>query len=313
MKTLLTTALWLTLASPVASQPLSFAFVDYLTLPRTAGLHGISGIEYRPDTKEWHLAGDRGTYHIISQLNQLSELMCRPDSSVETGLYLEALRYDATTDTYYFAVENDEESYVGIRQHAMPHAGESFTRLPLPHAMPNPKTNKGIEGLALTANYLWVAPEAGSVEEATPQNSLIHLYRYKKTKGGVVLDGEFAYEIDRNVCPNENLGGISEIIAMPNDETRLLLLERCYQKPTVTARLYEAKIDEGNKKLIKFRDKPAFDFNTQPGFTPDNLEAMSWTKDAAGNDILVVVSDDNSGKRQWTQVILLQPTQPANR
>ncbi len=305
MKNLLTTAFSLLTIVCVHGQTLSFALRDYITLPRTAGMHGISGIEYRPDTREWHLAGDRGGYHILTGVRQLSDILCRPDSVFQTGLYLESVRYDVSTDTYYFAVENDDESYVGIRKHAMPKAGETFSRLPLPHAMPDPKTNKGIEGLALTPTSLWVAPEAGSVEEATPQNTLIHLYRYKKVKDSLALNGEFAYEIDRNVCPTENLGGISEIIAMPDDENRLLVLERCYQKPIVTARLYEVRVDEVNKKLIKYRDKPAFDFNAQSGFLPDNLEGMTWTVDEKGNNVLVIVSDDNGGKRQWAQVLLL--------
>ncbi len=310
MKRLLTTVFGLFFATNTYGQTLSFALRDYITLPRAAGMHGISGIEYRPATGEWLLAGDRGAYHTLTGIRQLSDLLCRPDSSVQTGLYLESVRYDGQSDTYYFAVENDEESYVGVRKHAMPRAGESFDRLPLPHAMPDPKTNKGIEGLALTANYLWVAPEAGSKQEAVPENNLIHLYRYKKGKDGVALDAEFAYEIDRNVCPTENLGGISEIIAMPNDENRLLILERCYQKPTVTARLYEVRVDEATRKLVKFRDKPAFDFNAQSGFSPDNLEGMTWATmagqaDGQGGDVLVIISDDNGGKRQWTQVLLL--------
>ncbi len=309
MKTPLIILFCLILLHQAAGQSVAFTFSDYLTLPRSAGLHGISGIDYRPDTRQWHLAGDRGGYHIFTNIHRLSDLLCQPDSGFQTGLYLEAVRYDAPTDTYYFAVENDDETYVGIKQHTMPRIGEPFARLPLPHAMPNTKeTNKGIEGLALTTNYLWVAPEAGSAEEATPQNTLIHLYRYKKMAGAVALDAEFAYEIDRNVCAGENLGGIAEIVAMPGDETRLLVLERCYQKPNVTAKLYEVKVDETGKKLIKFKDKPAFDFNTQPGFTPDNLESMAWTKDETGQDVLVVVSDDNGGKRQWTQVLLLTVT-----
>lgn len=307
VKTGLIAAFNLLFTMQTLGQNLSFTFVDYMTLPRTAGLHGISGIDYQPDQNQWHLVGDRGEYHIINQVDELSDLLCEPDSSFQTGLYLEALRYDATTDTYYFAVENDDESYVGFSQHAMPRVGEAVKRLPLPHSMPDPKTNKGIEGLALTPNYLWVAPEAGSAEEATPQNTRMHLYRYKKTNGTMALDAEFAYEIDRNVCPSENLGGISEIIAIPDDETRLLILERCYQKPTVTAKLYEVRVDEATKTLVKFRDKPAFDFNTQSGFSPDNLEGMAWTKDNKGNSILVVISDDNGGKHQWTQVLLLSP------
>ena len=306
MKKILTPTFCLLTIACAHAQTLSFALRDYITLPRTAGMHGISGIDYRPDTREWHLAGDRGDYHILTGIRQLSDVLCRPDSVFQTGLYLESVRYDAPTDTYYFAVENDDESYVGFRKHAMPKGGEPFGRLALPHAMPDPKTNKGIEGLALTPTALWVAPEAGSVEEATPQNSLIHLYRYKKGKDSLTLNGEFAYEIDRNVCPTENLGGISEIIALPDDENRLLILERCYQKPTVTARLYEVRVDEAAKKLIKYRDKPAFDFNAQPGFTPDNLEGMTWTVDEKGNSVLVIISDDNGGKRQWAQVLLLE-------
>lgn len=308
MKNLITVVCCVVLAFQANGQQLAFTLSDYLTLPRTAGLHGISGIDYRADTKTWHLAGDRGSYHTLHNISQFGDLLCQPDSSVDTGLYLESVRYDASTDTYYFAVENDEESYVGMKQHAMPRKGESFDRLLLPHPMPDPKTNKGIEGLALTPNYLWVAPEAGSADEATPENTLMHWYRYKKTAGALTLDGEFAYEVDRNVCPGENLGGIAEIIAMPGDETRLLVLERCYQKPTVTAKLYEVRVDEAARKLVKYRNKPAFDFNTQPGFSPDNLEGMAWTKDATGTSVLVVISDDNGGKRQWTQVVLLSLT-----
>jgi hypothetical protein len=195
---------------------------------------------------------------------------------------------------------------VGFRKHAMPQTGESFGLILLPHAMPAPSTNKGIEALALTPTYLWVAPEAGSVEEARTDNTLVHFYRYRKAGDRVVFDAEFEYDIDRNVCPGEALGGISEIIAVPGDETRLLVLERCYQKPTVTVKLYEARLDEQAKRLIKFSDKPAFDFNSLPGFRPDNLESMTWGEDSNGKKILVVMSDDNNSKGQWTQVLWLE-------
>jgi len=299
--------LYLLTALPGHGQSLSFTLRDYITLPRSRHLHGISGAEYIPARQEWQLAGDRGPLHILSDLNELTDWACESDSVVETGLYLEAMRYDASSDTYYFAVENDQESYVGFRRHAMPQAGESFSRLPLPRSMPAPGTNKGIEALALTAGYLWVAPEAGSAEEATTDNTLVHFYRYKKENNTVALDAEFTYEIDRNVCPHEALGGISEIIAVPGEENHLLVLERCYENTTrsVTAKLYEARVDEANRRLIKYRDKPAFDFTNHNGFRPDNLEAMTWGEDQDGKKILFVLSDDNTGKSQWTQVICL--------
>ena len=308
MKRSLTLIIWCLFILPGYGQSLSFTLKDYITLPRTRNLHGISGLEHVPARQEWQLAGDRGQYHTFRQLHQLTDWACAPDSASHTGLYLEAIRYDAPSDTYYFAVENDQESYVGFKRHAMPRADEPFNRLPLPHAVPAPKTNKGIEGLALTAGYLWVAPEAGSAEEATTDNALIHFYRYRKDRDTVVLDAEFSYEIDRNVCPGEALGGVSEIIAVPGEENHLLVLERCYEKTTrtVTAKLYEARADETTRRLIKFKDKPAFDFNNHNGFHPDNLEAMTWGADQDGRKVLLIVSDDNSGKSQWTQVITLE-------
>ncbi|MGV3559467.1 esterase-like activity of phytase family protein [Larkinella arboricola] len=291
-------------------QTVSFTFKDYLTLPHTRNLHGISGIEFIPDRQEWQMAADRGNFYVYRNLHQLTDWVCAPDSVFQTGLYLESVRYDAATDTYFFSVETDSESYVGFKKHAMPAVGERFERISLPHSLPVDR-NKGIEALALTPNYLWVAPEAGSVEEARIDNSRIHFYRYKKTDDSVTFDAEFSYDIDRNVCPtdnNEKLGGISEIIALPGDETRLLVLERCYEKTTksVTAKLYEAQVDEVNKKLITLKDKPAFDFNNRNGFRPDNLEAMTWGEDVEGRKTLVILSDDNISKNQWTQVIFLE-------
>ncbi|GAB3906489.1 hypothetical protein GCM10028803_38900 [Larkinella knui] len=293
------------------SQTVSFTFKDYLTLPRSRNLHNISGMDYIRERQEWQLAGDRGQYFLFRNIHQLTDWVCEPDSSFQTGLFLEAVRYDAASDTYFFAVENDTESYVGFKQHAIPRPGESFERVPLPRAMPLPATNKGIEALAVTSQYLWVAPEAGSRDEASVDSALIHFYRYKKVNGSVVFDAEFSYGIDRNICPvdaNEALGGVSEMISIPGDENRLLVLERCYEKTTktVTAKLYEAQVDEANRKLIKRKDKPAFDFNGRNGFRPDNVEAMAWGEDEDGKKILVVISDDNTGKNQWTQIILLE-------
>ncbi|WP_234737065.1 esterase-like activity of phytase family protein [Tellurirhabdus bombi] len=287
-------------------QQIRFKLKDYLTFPHSRNIHGISGMEFIPERQEWHLAGDRGQYHVFRQLHQPSDWACQSDSVSRTGLYLEAVRYDAATDMYYFAVENDSTSYVGYRKHAMPQPGEAFDRLSLSHSMPAPSTNKGIEALAITPTYFWVAPEAGSVEEATTENTLVHFYRYRKVGDKLVFDAEFAYDIDRNVCPGEALGGISEIIAVPGDETRLLVLERCFQNPTVTVKLYEARVDEQARKLIKIKDKPAFDFNSLTGFRPDNLESMTWGEDSDGKKVLVLMSDDNNSKGQWTQVLWLE-------
>ncbi|MGA0558932.1 esterase-like activity of phytase family protein [Larkinella sp. VNQ87] len=292
------------------SQALSFLLKDYLILPHTRNLHRISGLEYRSDRREWQLADDRGQYHIFRNIRQPTDWVCQLDSSFRTDLYLEAVRYDAAADRYYFSVETDQESYVGFKDHAMPKTGESFMRIPLPHPLPVDH-NKGIEALALTPNYLWVAPEAGSVAEARIDNPFIHFYRYRKTAEGVILDGEFQYEMARNVCPsdsNECLGGISEIISIPDEENRLLVLERCYDKTTktVTAKLYEALVDEANKQLCKRTDQPAFDFNYRNGFQPDNLEAMAWGEDENGKKILVLISDDNNNRSQWTQIIYLE-------
>ena len=172
--------------------------------------------------------------------------------------------------------------------------------------VPLPGPNKGLEGLALTSTgALWVAPEAGWEGETRMSQDTITFFRYPNPLASDPVVERYAYPINR--CPfaqgEERIGGISEIVAV--DETRLLVLERCYDasQKRVTANLYLATPNEKTHTLQK---ELAFDFNRQFPGTVCNLEAMAWADEQ--HTSLVLMADDNFrvNKTLRNQVIVLK-------
>jgi hypothetical protein len=299
----------------VQAQSLKFTLADTAILAKKpAGLlHGISGIEYIPSKKQWHLASDRGSYFIFDSITNIHDFEKRQHLAVakKTGYWFEAIRFDPRTATFLFAVENeykpnketnDTTTYVSYY--------DSFPENYLIPPMPLPADNKGIEALAVTeSGAVWVAPEAGWQGETEVGNDTIHFWKFDRKSSGYSNATPYQYVIDRSGCPlspTEQRGGISEILAI--DENQLLVLERCYdEKGTkkIKAKIWQVTVDE--LQLKKNKD-PAFDFNDHFPFAVDNLEGMSWWPVESGRRQIVLVTDDNPGLKnnQRTQFILLK-------
>ena len=315
MKNLILLLLFISLYTIAKAQSLQFELSDYTLLPQKpeGDLHGISGIEFISSKNQWHLASDRGNYFIFDSINTIQDFGKRQNLAIhkKTGLWYEAVRFDAKSNTFLYAVENeytansetcDTTTYVSYMDSFPP----SFLIPPF-HL---PADNKGIEAIAVTENgNVWVAPEAGWAGETELGNDTIHFKKFEKINAVYSEVGEYSYVIDRSGCPEsptEKRGGISEIISV--NETQLLVLERCFDlKVTnkIKAKLWQVTVEGSH---LKKDTKPAFDFNDGFPLVVDNLEGMSWWNNVEGKRQLVLITDDNPGmkNKQQTQLILLK-------
>lgn len=298
-------------SGPVLSQP--FQFDTTLYIPKEAGLHTISGLEFITTAGVWQLVGDRGEQWQTLNLTRFDQAVRGPN----TGLQFEALRYDAATHTYFGTVEGNNAAggYAFFCRDSLPRIGRAVTFTAFDRVVPLPFDNKGIEGLALGADStVWLAPEAGWTPADSSQPTVL-FYRYHWSGTSLSHKKAFAYPRDRrpDLTSSERYGGISEILWAGRN--RLLVLERFYdsQRDSSFAKLYDVTFSESNSASAPTK-KLAFDFNTMmKGHRIDNLEGMAWVPGSAGRQTLVIISDDNGGqcprpngkKCQQTQLIYL--------
>lgn len=268
--------------------------------PKQTELHNLSGIGYVPSIAQtglWHLVGDKGEHFTLTDLTQPQQAVRLPD----TGLRMEALRYDAPSRTFFGAVEDDKvtkTSFAFFWPDSLTPAQTDVRSTTFDLISPLPFDNKGIEGLALGADStIWVAPEAGwSASDSNLTNVIFH--RYHWAGSGLTQKMSFVYPIDRmpRLGSSERYGGISEILSAGHN--RLLVLERFYDgdQDTSYATLYEVRFDETNPTAASIK-QPVFNFNTGlRGRRVDNLEGMAWGPTRNGRRTLVLISDDNGGR-----------------
>ena len=282
-------------------------------VPREAGLHTISCIEFVQSAGGWQLVGDRGDQWRVADLRHYEQAVRGPG----TGLQLEALRYDVASHTYFGTVEgsNTDGGYAFFCRDSLPRAGHPATLTEFDRRTPLPFDNKGIEGLALgTDSTVWLAPEAGWTPADSAQ-AAVAFYRYTWSGTSLGAKKAFAYPRDRmpQLTSSERFGGISDILWA--GKNRLLVLERFYdsRRDSSFAKLYEVTFREENPAVAPAKTL-VFDFNTMlHGNRIDNLEGMAWMPAQGSRRVLVVVSDDNGGvcprpngkKCQQTQLIYL--------
>jgi hypothetical protein len=286
------------------AQQVQFSFEgDSLTMPFVQdSLRGISGLEIVPSTREWHLVSDRGWHFTFSNIRTIRDLgdSTHLKTAKKTPYWFESVRFSTQTATYFWTDEHEYVTSVQYGKTIRDSAAKVLLKIPLP------SLNKGLEGLALMpSGALWVAPEAGWEGETHINQDTITFFRYPNPLASDPVVERYTYPIDR--CPfaqgEERVGGISEIVAI--DETRLLVLERCYDaaQKRLTANLYLATPDPATHTLSK---ELAFDFNRQFPGVVCNLEAMAWLDDQ--HQTLVVMADDNfrRSKTLRNQVIVLK-------
>ena len=286
------------------AQPVRFSFEgDSITMPFVQdSLRGISGLEIVPSTGEWHLVSDRGWHFTFSNIRTIRDLgdSTHLKTAQKTPYWFESIRFNSQTGTYFWTDEHEYVTSVQYGKTIRDSVAKVFLKIPLP------SPNKGLEGLALMpSGALWVAPEAGWEGETRMNQDTITFFRYPNPLASDPIVERYTYPINR--CPfaqgEERVGGISEIVAV--DETRLLVLERCYDaaQKRVTANLYLATPDPATHTLHK---ELAFDFNRQFPGTVCNLEAMAWLDEQ--HQTLVIMADDNfrRSKTLRNQVIVLK-------
>lgn len=254
------------------------------------------------------------------------EGMDRPDA--------EAVRWLPSGDTYVWSSEGDFSRGVGPLVRVNRLDGDFVRELPLPASLApqkgerGPRSNGTIEGLALSPDgrTLWLAMELPLKQDgpaATPQDAgaPVRLTALDLTSAAPLR--QIAYQSDRvpllRRLPGPQINGVSEILM--EDEHHLLVLERSYSAGAgFGARLYRIDTRSGSDTLALDALTPG-NHRTAPkqliadlaslGFTPDNIEGMSWgPRLADGGCTLVFVADNNFNPAETTQFIAARYLEP---
>jgi hypothetical protein len=280
-----------------------FALAETVILPTIRDkFHGLSGIDFNADKKEWTLVNDRGHYFKFNNCAKASDF--KKDNlktDIQTGYFFESIRYDPISNAYFFSVETDTYTAVYYSQDRI---NETDAHLIL--KVPLPATNKGVEAIAITpSGSLWIAPEAGWENETDSSQEYVHFYRYKNpmVEDDTEQPERFRYEKSKFPganYPEDRLGGISDILAI--DENHLLILERGYYKnpkEEVKATLKTVRVDTLKMKL-EIEDAYTFDFKGIPNLC--NIEGMTWGD--AQKKTLYIVADDGLGEKYYSDKMI---------
>lgn len=296
---------------------------------------GVSGMEYVPQTNKWYFITDgdapgRQSYLFEmtgSGADQLPQWTAA-DQAKRTALngvtQAEAIRFDGKQ--FWICTEEEagpevkadsifEKGYIGKLSEA-----RSSVEKPL-FEYTSALNNRGYEALALAGK---------DTVCAISEWPFVHDGRYARLTlmtcpdGGCKTIAEYAYELDINSCVREGSvvdgsvgNGISEMLYIGNG--RFLMLERCFDRKSASAKLYETRITRQATNIHgqefqylgqsgPFRPLPkqeVFNFSLVKGLKTDNVEAMTW---GPGRKTLLVMSDDNykSPVKQKTQWIVLK-------
>lgn len=260
----------------------------------------------------------------------------KEDYKVRGGVVpdLETIRVDPHDGSLWYASEGD----VGLGldpfvRHAAPD-GRYLSTMPLPALFSvsadhktGPRNNLSFEGLSFAPDgrTLWVSMEGPMYQDGeapTPDQGAVNRITHFARDGKVL--GQFAYPLSAiPAAPGKGKyadNGVSEIVAL--SDTRLLAMERsgvqgADGKYKDYVRLFE--IDTEGASDIQhlpalqgasyqaLRKRLVLDVNQLKLPIVDNLEGMSFGPMLAnGHASLVLISDDNFGKNQVTQLLLFE-------
>ncbi|MFS0490183.1 esterase-like activity of phytase family protein [Leadbetterella byssophila] len=260
---------------------------------------GISGIEKWNDST-YLLVSDRQApspaedkqYSYLYTLNHQNKIqLVQKFYDIKN---LEAIRYQSSDKKFWFSFENDESTGIGtVDEQGKVSILKEYSMITSPYT----SLNRGIEGLTIQ-NDLWYSFEAGL------DSTMIIRWKDQNPEKEIL----YKYPLDRNAClsPNQSPGsslgnGISEILYIPGEEEKLLVLERCFNGRMSPIQIYEADFsgEKVEKKRIFNWDKTTT-FEGKP-LKPDNMEGMTWKEERRS---LLLISDDNHNTRvQRTLVV----------
>ncbi|GJI93341.1 3-phytase [Duganella caerulea] len=260
----------------------------------------------------------------------------KEDYKVRGGVVpdLETIRVDPRDGSIWYASEGD----VGLGldpfvRHAA-RDGHYLSTMPLPALFSvstdhktGPRNNLSFEGLSFAPDggTLWVSMEGPLYQDGeapTPELGAVNRITHFARDGKVL--GQFAYPLGAiPATPGKGKfadNGISEIVAL--SDTRLLAMERsgvqgADGKYKDYVRVFEIDTDGASdiRQLPSLRGasyqpvrkRLVLDVNQLKLPIVDNLEGMSFGPTLAnGHASLVLISDDNFGKNQVTQLLLFE-------
>lgn len=207
----------------------------------------------------------------------------------------EALRRDG--QRIWYAFENDESTGIGYLDSAYsPVTAAEYSMITSPFTT----LNRGIEGLAI-GDDLWYSFEAG------PDSTIMIRWPQREKEKAVT----YTYPLDKRSClsaqqpAGSSLGnGISEILTIPGEKDKLLVLERCFNGRYAYIKLFEADMSgKVPEKREVFNWDPDTRFLGLP-LKPDNMEGMTWGEPVNGRRILYLISDDNHNPRHQRTILL---------
>jgi len=247
---------------------------------------------------------------------------------------LESMRVDPRDGSIWYTSEGDVPAGLSPFVRHAKADGTFLSELPLP-AMFNvaadgksgPRNNQSFEGLSFApdGNSLWVSMEGPMVQDGPlpdPRTGAVNRITHFDRDGKVL--GQFAYPLDAiPATPGKGKfadNGISEILAL--SATRVLVMERSgVQASDGTfqdfVRIYEINTDGASDirglsalsgaTYTPLKKRLVLDVNELQLPRVDNLEGISLGPVLAnGHASLVLISDDNFGKDQVTQLLLFE-------
>ena len=268
--------------------------------PENLTFGGISGLERLPDGS-FLLISDRQTpsaepehqdswMFVLDSTNRVTATM--PFFGVQNG---EALRWD--NETLWYSYENDESTGIGyINSSGNPTVVAEHSMITSPFTA----LNRGIESLSVQED-LWYGFEAGL-------DSTVFIKWPDRVKANQEI---YTYPLDKNSCLNSaqmagsSLGnGVSEILYIPRERNKLLVLERCFNGKYAFIKLFEAEVSGKTfTKTELFDWSPASTFQNKP-IKPDNIEGMVWGDEVDGKKTLYLISDDNHNPKYQRTILL---------
>jgi hypothetical protein len=247
---------------------------------------------------------------------------------------LESARVDPRDGSIWYTSEGDVPARLPPFVRHAKADGAFLSELPLP-AMFNvpadgksgPRNNQSFEGLSFSpdGNSLWVSMEGPMIQDGAlpdPRTGAVTRITHFERDGNVL--GQFAYPLDAiPASPGQGKfadNGISEILAL--SESRVLVMERSGVQADDGSfqdfvRIYEITTDGAtdirNLATLKgaaytpLKKRLVLDVNELKLPRVDNLEGISLGPVLPnGHASMVLVSDDNFGKDQVTQLLLFE-------
>ncbi|HEY1151115.1 MAG TPA: esterase-like activity of phytase family protein [Pseudoduganella sp.] len=247
---------------------------------------------------------------------------------------IETIRVDPLDGSIWYASEGDRRFGLNPWLRHATREGGFVGEMPLPEnfkvwkdAQKGSRNNLSLEGLSFAPDgqSLWLSLEAPLYEdgpEPTPsQGAVTRITRF--ARDGRVL-GQYAYEIDAipaAPAPGKAAdNGVSEILAVNSHE--VLVLERAAVQGADGLyknyiRVYAMDTDGASDvrdipalagvKFTPARKRLVLDLNTLGLPALDNIEGISWGPVLEnGRRSLVLISDDNFGAKQVTQLLVFE-------